>query len=77
MKAALIRNATGFMGASLCKVLYERDYEIMAQVFPGESLTHIQQFIIEVRKGNITKSKTLHGLGDNIDVVYHWEYFQW
>ncbi|MFW5861232.1 MAG: NAD-dependent epimerase/dehydratase family protein [Spirochaetota bacterium] len=71
MKTALITGATGFMGASLCKSLHERGYEIRVLVFPGESLTHIQQFITEVREGDITQPETLKGIGDAIDVVYH------
>lgn len=67
----LITGATGFMGTSLCKPLHEKGYKIRVLVFPGESFAHIQQFITEVREGDITQPETLQGIGDNIDVVYH------
>jgi nucleoside-diphosphate-sugar epimerase len=59
------------MGTSLCKALNERGHKIRVLVFPGESVAHIRHFIADIREGDITQPKTLQGIGDNIDVVYH------
>ena len=68
---ALVTGATGFMGSKLCQALSKRGDQVRALVFPGEDYTHIKDYIVETREGDITKPETLKGVAEGMDVVYH------
>jgi nucleoside-diphosphate-sugar epimerase len=68
---ALVTGATGFIGSRLCRELKTKGWDIRALVLPGEDTRHIDQFVSEIKQGNITEPDTLTGIGDDMDVVFH------
>jgi nucleoside-diphosphate-sugar epimerase len=68
---ALVTGAGGFIGSFLCKKLSENGYEIKALAMPGENVKHLEALGIEISVGDLTKPRSIKGLADGVDIVYH------
>lgn len=68
---ALVTGATGFIGGRLCRELAARGVDVRALVLPGEGVDHIESFITEIARGNITSPLSLRGSADDVDIVFH------
>jgi len=67
----LVTGATGFIGCHLVRALAEAGDEVRALVLPGEPRDHIEAHVDEFVEGDITRTDTLEGIGDDVDVVHH------
>ena len=70
-KKVLVTGAGGFIGRFLCRRLADAGYGITALAMPKEDSAFLEDMGAKVVLGDITDPKTLAGIGDGMDVVYH------
>jgi nucleoside-diphosphate-sugar epimerase len=68
---ALVTGATGFIGSKLCEQLTGKGFQVRALALPEEDAAHIQAFVDDIRRGDLTRPEDLSGICDGIDVVFH------
>lgn len=68
---ALVTGASGFIGSFLCPELQKNGIEIRAVALPGESVDGLKQQDIEVVFADLTDKKSVGGLCDGVDTVFH------
>lgn len=68
----LITGATGFIGRHLLKALIEKGHHCRCLVRESSSLDELfDDSLVELFQGDVTKPKTLKGVGKSIEAVYH------
>jgi nucleoside-diphosphate-sugar epimerase len=72
MTRALVTGAAGVMGVRLVRALIEAGWKVRALVLPGDPLrSRLGDLACEVREGDVSDSRSLVGLCDDVDTVYH------
>ncbi len=67
----LVTGAGGFIGSVLCKKLLKLDFKLTVLLLPGETSPLQDNPNIKILFGDITKSESIKGLFNGIDIVYH------
>lgn len=68
---ALVTGAAGFIGSRLTRGLNERDIAVRGLAMPGQDTRGLEAQGVEVRFGDVTDRKSLDGLCDGVDMVFH------
>ncbi len=68
---ALITGAGGFIGKQLLTTWVESGHTARALFLPGEDAGVAEALGVEVVRGDLTRPETLHGIADDMDVVFH------
>ncbi len=68
---ALVTGAGGFIGTFLTAELLAKGHTVRALALPGEDASRLLGLGVDVRRGDLTKPESLHGLCNGIDTVFH------
>jgi nucleoside-diphosphate-sugar epimerase len=69
---ALVTGAAGVMGARLTARLRKAGWQVRALVLPGDPLrARVEALGCEVREGDVADARSLAGVCDGVDLVYH------
>ncbi|HQP30358.1 MAG TPA: NAD-dependent epimerase/dehydratase family protein [Deltaproteobacteria bacterium] len=68
---SLVTGATGFIGGVLARGLQGRGHAVRVLAFSGEDTAPLEELGMEVRRGDLTDRRSLRGLADGVDTVYH------
>lgn len=68
---ALVTGAAGFIGSRLVSGLAGQEIGIRALTLQGEGVSHIARYAPEIRTGNLNDPKSLEGICEGVDVVFH------
>ena len=68
---ALVTGAGGFIGSRLCTRLRANGVAVRGLFTPQEPSHSLEQIGVEVARGDLLQPKTLRGLIDGVDIVYH------
>jgi nucleoside-diphosphate-sugar epimerase len=71
LPTALVTGAAGVMGTRLTARLRQAGWHVRALVLPNDPLRHRVDGACEVREGNVAEPRTLEGLCDGVDTVFH------
>lgn len=72
MRTALITGAAGVMGTRLTARLRKAGWNVRALVMPGDPLrSRVEQLGCEVREGDVSDARSLSGVCDGVELVYH------
>ena len=72
MPTALVTGAAGVMGARLTARLRAAGWQVRALVLPSDPLrARVEALGCEVREGDVSDPRSLAGLCDGVDLVYH------
>jgi len=72
MPTALVTGAAGVMGARLTARLRKAGWQVRALVLPGDPLrSRVEALGCEVREGDVSDRRSLAGLCEGVDLVYH------
>ncbi len=67
----LVTGANGFIGSNLTQLLLREGHSAKAMVLPGTELSNLEGLNCEIVYADITKPDTLHGLLNDVEVVFH------
>lgn len=72
MKKAFVTGAAGFLGLNLIQELVEKNWEITGLHLPGEDLTYLSRFDVDMVEGDILDLTSLQkAMPENLDAVFH------
>ena len=66
----MVTGATGFVGGRLARALRESGAEVRCVVRDAERGRELAELGCELHEGDVTRSETLGGAGDDVDVAY-------
>lgn len=67
----LVTGANGFIGSVLVRELIRQGHAVRAFVLTGEDAGRLEKYGAEIRQGDLVKIKSLQGMCDGIDTVFH------
>lgn len=67
----LVTGATGFIGSVLTRELVERGHAVKALAMEGENTDRLENFGVEIKRGNLNVKENLRGICNEIDIVFH------
>jgi len=68
---ALVTGAPGFIGSVLTRELVRQGNRVRALALPGEDTAMLEQLGIEIRRGDLNDPRSIEGICDGIDTVFH------
>jgi dihydroflavonol-4-reductase len=69
--SVLVTGAGGFIGGFLCRRLIDEGFRVVALAMPGEDTESLEKIGISVRRGDLTRPKTIRGVCDGCGAIYH------
>lgn len=67
----LVTGAAGFIGSHLCRRLRRIGIGVRALLLPQEPSSGLEAIGVEVFRGDLLEPRSLEGLTDSIEIVYH------
>lgn len=67
----LVTGATGFIGRQLVNTLLTKKYKIRCLVRKNSNYKPLEKFGVDVWFGDLTDKKSLNGIMDGIDIIFH------